>query len=54
MISNGSDQSGGWMIGDEMSTFLRVWKASKHSSMNSKGASLASRFMRAKRFVKNP
>jgi hypothetical protein len=34
------------MIGAEMSAFLRVWKEFKHSSVNSKGASLANRFMR--------
>ena len=33
------------MIGAEMSAFLRVWKAFKHSSVNSKGTSLASRFV---------
>ena len=32
------------MIGAEMSAFLSVWKAFKHSSMDSKGTSLASRF----------
>jgi hypothetical protein len=46
MISNGSAQSGGWIIGAEMSAFLSVWKAFKHSSVDSKGASLASRFVR--------
>ena len=34
------------MIGAEMSAFLRVGKVVKHSSVNSKGASLASRFVR--------
>jgi hypothetical protein len=46
MISKGSDQSGGWMIDAWMSAFLRVWKVAKHSSMNSKGASLANKFVR--------
>jgi hypothetical protein len=46
MISKGNDQSNGRMIGAEMSAFLRVWKAFKHSSVNSKGASLASKFIR--------
>ena len=43
--SKGSDQSGGWMTGVEMSAFLIVWKAFKHSSVNLKGTSLASRFV---------
>jgi hypothetical protein len=34
------------MIGAEMNAFLRVWKAAKHSSMNSKVASLANRYVR--------
>jgi hypothetical protein len=32
--------------GAEMSAFLRVWKEVKHSFVNSKGASLANRFVR--------
>ena len=46
MISNGNDQSGGWTIRAEMSGFFRLWKASRHSLVNSKGASLANRFVR--------
>jgi hypothetical protein len=34
------------MIGAEMNAFLRVWKVVKHSSMNSKGAFSANRFVR--------
>jgi hypothetical protein len=34
------------MIGAEMSAFLRILKASKYLSSNSKGASLASKFVR--------
>jgi hypothetical protein len=34
------------MIGAEMSAYLRVRKAFKHSLVNSKGAFLANRFVR--------
>jgi hypothetical protein len=34
------------MIGAEMDAFLRIRKAFKHSSLNSKGASLASKLVR--------
>jgi hypothetical protein len=45
-ISNDNDQSGGWMIGAEMCGFFRVCKASRNSSVNSKGAYLANRFVK--------
>jgi hypothetical protein len=45
MISKGSDQSRGWMIGAEMSAFLRISKDFKHASSNSKATSLATRFV---------
>jgi hypothetical protein len=45
MISKGKDQSGGWMIGAEMSASLRMLKDFKHASSNSKGTSLANRFV---------
>jgi hypothetical protein len=46
MISNGSDQSGGWMIGAEMSDSLRILKDFIHSSSKSNGTSLASKAVR--------
>jgi hypothetical protein len=45
MISKGNDQSGGWMIGAEVSAFFKVLKAFKHASLNSKGTSLAKRLV---------
>jgi hypothetical protein len=45
MISKGNDQSGGSMIGAEMSAFLRVSNDFKHALSNSKGTSLAKRFV---------
>jgi hypothetical protein len=46
MISKGNFQSGGWMIGAEMSAFFKISKASRHSSLKKKGASLAKRLVR--------
>jgi hypothetical protein len=34
------------MIGAETSAYIKIWKAFKLSLVNSKGASLAKRFMR--------
>jgi hypothetical protein len=45
MISKGKDKSGGWMIGAEMNASLRTLKDFKHASSNSKGTSLANRFV---------
>jgi hypothetical protein len=45
MISKGRDQSRGWMIGAEMSASLRMLKVFKYASSNSKGTSLANRFV---------
>jgi hypothetical protein len=45
MISKGNYQSGGWMIGVEVSAFFKVSKAFKHTSSNSKGTSLAKRLV---------
>jgi len=46
MISKGKDQSGGWMTGAEISAFLRISKACKHASSNSKGTSFANKRVR--------
>jgi len=43
MFLEGSDQSGGWIMGAEMSAFFMVSKDLKHSSVNSKGMSFAKR-----------
>ena len=43
LTTKGSDQSGGWIMGAEMSAFFIVSKALKHSSVNSKGTSFAKR-----------
>jgi len=46
MISKGNFISSGWMIGTEMSAFFKIRNASRHSSLNMKGASLAKRLVR--------
>jgi hypothetical protein len=45
MISKGKDQSGSWMIGVEISASLKMLKDFKHASSNSKGTSVANKFV---------
>ena len=43
MISNGKDQSGGFIMGAVVRAARNVWKACRHSSLKTNGMSLASR-----------